>query len=89
MSNNVNPKFRIGGEKMKKSGKCCFCGKPYNLYGNNPDPVDTRKNARCCNACNAKIVIPARLALFELKDPETAGVFLSITRLAAADGVLQ
>lgn len=42
-------------------GKCCFCGKNYFGFGNNPDPVAKDINKRCCDSCNSKIVIPARI----------------------------
>lgn len=38
---------------------CCICGEPINGYGNNAEPY---KSGRCCDACNMKFVIPARLA---------------------------
>ena len=45
-----------------KNVKCCFCGKECeNEFGNNPAPVNNDPNARCCNECNDKIVIPARI----------------------------
>ena len=45
---------------MKKANKCCICGnKLDDEYGNNPYPV--KETGRCCNACNATCVIPARL----------------------------
>lgn len=37
---------------------CCLCGKPYMGYGNNAMPV---KSGQCCDECNLKVVIPARL----------------------------
>ena len=40
--------------------KCCFCGKVFIGWGNNPEPVKSGKS-RCCNDCNATIVLPARL----------------------------
>lgn len=47
--------------------KCCICHKeiPANglyLAGNDPFPYDTTPGARCCNECNLKHVIPARMA---------------------------
>lgn len=38
---------------------CCICGEEIEGYGNNPDPV--KKEGKCCDACNTKFVIPARL----------------------------
>ena len=40
---------------------CCICGKEFVGWGNNPYPVVTDDDARCCDECNAKYVIPARL----------------------------
>jgi hypothetical protein len=44
---------------MKKK-KCCICNKVLTGYGNNPAPVKDR--GECCDACNAAVVIPARMA---------------------------
>lgn len=38
--------------------KCCLCQKEIVGYGNNAEPV---MNGRCCNDCNANIIIPNRL----------------------------
>ena len=43
----------------KEEHICCICGKKFNGYGNNPDPV--KKEGRCCDDCNNTKVIPARL----------------------------
>ncbi len=40
--------------------KCCICGKEISGYGNNPWPLDKSDGARCCDECNAKVII-ARL----------------------------
>lgn len=40
--------------------KCCICGKEFEGYGNNPYPV--KYGGRCCDECNTKIVIPARMS---------------------------
>lgn len=46
---------------------CCICGKVFEGWGNNPDPVTDEngnlfpEDARCCDECNGKYVIPARL----------------------------
>lgn len=51
--------------------KCCFCGKDIMDYGNDPWPADMADNSRCCDDCNMKIVIPARIkALYEKHDKE-------------------
>ena len=43
-----------------KEGVCCFCGKPYNNYGNNAMPL---YKGRCCDECNTEYVIGPRLGL--------------------------
>lgn len=42
--------------------ECCICGQKFTGWGNNPWPVDTSEDARCCDDCNSSVVIPARLA---------------------------
>lgn len=49
--------YRVVGDILEKT--CCICGKEFSGYGNNPDPV--KKQGRCCDECNNKKVIPARL----------------------------
>ncbi len=57
--------------KRKENPKCCFCGKECeNEWGNNPAPASTDSNAKCCNECNATIVIPARLDAYKEKTKE-------------------
>ena len=36
---------------------CSICGKHYEGYGNNAQPVN---DGRCCDECNGTIVIPRR-----------------------------
>lgn len=40
---------------------CCICGKEFNDWGNNPWPVVLDPDAKCCDDCNWKKVIPARI----------------------------
>ena len=43
---------------------CCICGKEFEGYGNNPDPiVPFESGETCCNDCNANVVIPKRIEL--------------------------
>ena len=37
---------------------CSICGKKYNGYGNNAQPVN---DGRCCDNCNSEIVVPRRI----------------------------
>lgn len=36
-----------------KTNVCCICGKTYEGYGNNADPL---ANGRCCDECNADVI---------------------------------
>lgn len=48
------------GEKLTEDIEtCCICGEPLEGLGNNPAPY--KETGRCCNSCNLKFVIPARL----------------------------
>ena len=57
---------KVESLKEAKEEICCICGEPIEGYGNNPRPY--KHEGRCCNACNSKFVIPARLA--KLNNPE-------------------
>ena len=46
---------------------CAICGNEINNeFGNNPWPVRTDENARCCDECNTSFVIPYRVMLMRL-----------------------
>lgn len=47
---------------------CCICGADYGRYGHNPDPV--KSSGRCCDTCNATVVIPARLSMMGFRSEE-------------------
>lgn len=38
--------------------KCSICGKQYEGFGNNAQPIN---DGRCCDECNKNVVIPRRL----------------------------
>jgi hypothetical protein len=40
---------------------CIICGEPIEGHGNNPAPVS--ETGKCCDACNLKFVVPARLEM--------------------------
>jgi hypothetical protein len=48
-----------------KDEVCCICGEKIEGYGNNAEPYD---EGRCCDACNLKFVIPARIELANNKE---------------------
>lgn len=52
----IDPK---ANEAVEEDDKCVICGKEIRGYGNNPAPV--KSSGRCCDDCNKKVVIPARL----------------------------
>lgn len=51
-------KIRVDEAKEDKE-KCVLCGKEIEGYGNNPAPL--ADEGKCCDSCNSKRVIPARL----------------------------
>ena len=44
--------------RENKMKKCILCGKDYEGYGNNAQPL---KEGQCCDNCNTTKVIPERL----------------------------
>lgn len=48
----------VFGEAVERK-ICCICGEEYEGYGNNPAPV--RDSGKCCDGCNLKFVVPARI----------------------------
>lgn len=54
---------------MNEKHICCICGKEFIGWGNNPYPVVEEEGERCCDDCNAIVVIPARIQrMFEVRD---------------------
>lgn len=49
-------------EKTRPTFKCAICKLTFMGYGNNPAPIVNDPEARCCDDCDAGIVIPARIA---------------------------
>jgi len=48
---------------MKQSFTCSICEQKTHGFGNNPDPVVTLPEARCCDSCNWDYVIKARIMM--------------------------
>lgn len=40
--------------------KCCICGREFNGFGNNANPI---REGNCCDYCNTRFVIPTRVFL--------------------------
>ena len=59
---------KIESLKEAKEEICCICGDAIEGYGNNPRPY--KHEGRCCDACNLKFVIPARLAELSSSDED-------------------
>ncbi len=55
---------RLTEEVRTDEKVCCICGKRFYGYGNNPEPE--KSDGYCCDECNSKYVIPARLNLFDM-----------------------
>lgn len=60
----------VYGVKLKEGKEaeytCCICGDDFEGYGNNPVPY--KESGKCCDACNRKFVIPARISQMADKD---------------------
>ena len=48
---------------------CCICGREFHDYGNNPQPISQKIEDRCCNECNQKHIMPARIARYTIGLP--------------------
>lgn len=57
-------------EAAAKHFTCCICGEDSEGYGNNPEPYKSAESGKCCDACNKKFVIPARLNKLENEEPK-------------------
>lgn len=58
-------KFKL--VEAAESKICCICKKPFDGYGNNAEPVCS---GSCCDECNMKEVIPARLKMLDNSSSE-------------------
>ena len=60
-SSNFNNYFKTGDlRSFEHKNICCFCGRKFTGYGNNPVPLKSSVYT-CCDKCNRELVIPARL----------------------------
>lgn len=74
LHSNTNEAFNLDfidvdayGERLTEAREdfCCVCGEPLDGYGNNPEPFMSSEEGRCCDGCNLKFVIPARLEIMK------------------------
>lgn len=49
---------------------CCICGKEFEGWGNDPCPVVMDENAKCCDACDLGVVLPARMKAMKKERPK-------------------
>lgn len=47
--------------------KCCICGHYIIGEGNSPAPVEHHDGDVCCDECNANVVVPLRLFLYQMR----------------------
>ena len=69
---------RSSSKKQKYNYKCCLCKRKVNgtdKYGHNPQPLSSK--GRCCDACNYRKVIPARLNKMSF-NPEVNKILIHI-----------
>lgn len=53
----------------KKEFVCSLCGAKCKGFGNNPEPL-AKYEERCCDDCNNRFVIPARICSISMHDKE-------------------
>lgn len=53
----------------KKEFTCALCGAKCEGFGNNPEPL-AKNEERCCDDCNIKFVIPARMCAISINGEE-------------------
>ena len=64
--------------------KCCFCGKEIEMkQSHDPRPIVSNNGDRCCEHCNANIVVPTRIQIWKSDNS------LKIEELTAIDKLRQ
>ena len=59
VEDSTNDTEDIKIEDQPEERVCCICGNPIKDWGNNPNPIC--KNGECCDECNQKYVLQARV----------------------------
>lgn len=65
---------------MENTQKCCWCGKEFTGYGNNPYPLVKEQGARCCDECNEIVIFERIRQITNKKDKKGENKDESITR---------
>ena len=64
---------------MESTQKCCWCGKEFTGYGNNPYPLVKEPGARCCDECNEIVIFERIRQITNKKDKKGENKDESIT----------
>lgn len=73
-------------ESVNNTQICSICGKEYEGYGNNAEPIN---DGRCCDECNLSKVIPARLGLMKESLEQVERFIDSDTSLTSSSGEVE
>lgn len=65
---------------MNDTHKCCWCGKQFTGYGNNPYPLVKDEGARCCDDCNRYVILERIRQIVNKEDKKGEDKDESITR---------
>ena len=69
LSGYTNYDYVVNNENLTEDvDTCVICGEPIDGFGNNPVPVVEK--GQCCDACNIKFVIPARIEASKVDEKE-------------------
>lgn len=59
---------------------CSICKREYEGWGNNPAPFACDRGERCCDDCNDRLVVPARM--MRVSDPKLLDFLVRFAQLA-------
>ena len=60
--------------------RCCLCGKVIDTWGsNNPDPLRSNPDQRCCDECFTEKVIPARQVMVGQREEKMKKITVSLS----------
>ena len=67
----------VAGAELTET--CCICRETYRGFGNNAQPY---RDGRCCDDCNTRYVLKARMADFELDHNPVGAIFKQAENIA-------